>query len=131
MNAQEREVPVDAYIAAASAERGAPENKQNSWAENRLSGLIRQRPIDDDSLQEVWDVLLTISQRSLSDKAIGCFAAGPLEDFLAHHGEAIIERVEVQARCDPDFKHLLGGVWQNAMSETVWKRVQTARGNVW
>jgi hypothetical protein len=37
-------------------------------------------------------------------------AACPLEDLLAAHGAAMIERVEVEARRNPEFNLLLGGV---------------------
>jgi hypothetical protein len=42
-----------------------------------------------------------------------------------------IERVEELARQDPNFNSLLGGVWQNTMTDEVWKRVQAARKEVW
>jgi hypothetical protein len=58
-------------------------------------------------------------------------AAGPLEDLLAHHGELWIDRVEAQAQADPKFNYLLGGVWQNQMTEDVWQRVQAVRRDVW
>jgi len=54
-------------------------------------------------------------------------SAGPLEDLLAMHGPAIIDRVEAEAARDPTFAKLLGGVWQNRMTDEVWARVQAAR----
>ncbi|HUV96794.1 MAG TPA: hypothetical protein VMV98_04925, partial [Acidobacteriaceae bacterium] len=48
------------------------------------------------------------------------------EDLLAKHCEIFIDRVEAEARKDPRFAKLLGGVWQNKMSDAVWKRVQAA-----
>lgn len=35
------------------------------------------------------------------------------------------------AKEDERFNYLLGGVWQNTMSDEVWKRVQAARREVW
>jgi hypothetical protein len=58
-------------------------------------------------------------------------AAGPLEDLLSHHGDALIQRVEEQAKRDPKFRSLLGGVWQNEMSQSTWSRVQAIRGDIW
>jgi hypothetical protein len=52
-------------------------------------------------------------------------SAGPIEDLLAQHGDAFIDRVEIEARRDPSFAKVLGGVWQNSMSDEVWKRLQT------
>ena len=60
----------------------------------------------------------------LNAKTIEVLAAGPLEQVLANHGEAIIDRVELLARIEPQFSSLLGGVWQNNMSEEVWIRVK-------
>ena len=58
-------------------------------------------------------------------------AAGPLEDLLAAHGSTLIERIEIEARRNPAFNLLLGGVWQNTMSSEVWSRIQAARLKVW
>lgn len=58
-------------------------------------------------------------------------AAGPLEDLLAAHGPVLIEKIETEARRNPAFNLLLGGVWQNTMSPQVWSRIQTARLKVW
>jgi len=51
-------------------------------------------------------------------------SAGPIEDLLAIHGESFIERVEVEARKDPAFAKVLGGVWKNRMNDTIWARLQ-------
>jgi len=58
-------------------------------------------------------------------------AAGPLEDLLAHHGPAIIDRVEAHARRDERFNLLLGGVWRNGIASDVWARVEKVRREVW
>ncbi|WP_310446095.1 DUF6869 domain-containing protein [Thiobacillus sp.] len=58
-------------------------------------------------------------------------AAGPLEDLLSDHGRDLIEQVETEARRNPNFNLLLGGVWQGGMSEEIWARIQAARLKVW
>lgn len=58
-------------------------------------------------------------------------AAGPLEDLLAAHGSLLIERIETEARRNPAFNLLLGGVWQNTMPPHIWGRIQAARLKVW
>ena len=70
------------------------------------------------------DLILEILKLGLSEKSKEVLAAGPLEQVLANHGDAIIERVELLARRDPQFSSLLGGVWQNNMSDEVWMRVK-------
>ena len=51
-------------------------------------------------------------------------AAGPIEDLLAKHGADFIDRVEAEARNDPNFAKVLGGVWKNEMPADVWARLQ-------
>ena len=60
-------------------------------------------------------------------KFVEVFAAGPVEDLLAHHGPNVIDRIIEKARVDPTFAHVLGGVWQNSMLDEVWERVKVAR----
>lgn len=58
-------------------------------------------------------------------------AAGALEDLLSEHGDELIETVEAEARRNPQFNLLLGGVWQGGMSPEIWCRIQAARLKVW
>jgi hypothetical protein len=51
-------------------------------------------------------------------------AAGPLEDLFGWHGAQFIGRVEQEARNDPSFAQLLGGVWKSTIPENIWLRVQ-------
>jgi len=79
-------------------------------------------------------VILNILERIEAAPASTSFealAAGPLEDLLVHHGPAIIDRVEAQARSDARFNLLLGGVWPNAIAPDVWARVEAIRREVW
>jgi hypothetical protein len=47
-----------------------------------------------------------------------------LEYLLSKHGGAMIGKVEAEAKSNPLFAKLLGGVWQNSMIDEVWVRVQ-------
>ena len=131
MKTKKRQRLIAAWIANADAEAGTADYEINRWAARRLDDLIAKKPASGNDPQEAWEIILSLNERLLSDKATSLLAAGPLEDLLSRHGEAFIDRVEVQARRDPDFNRLLGGVWQNAMSEDVWQRVQAARNEVW
>jgi hypothetical protein len=84
-----------------------------------------------DSPEVAWPAILEILKRGVTDEHLSLLAAGPLEDLLASHGAQFIERVEQEAACSPSFNRLLGGVWQNQMSQDIWSRVQKARGDVW
>jgi hypothetical protein len=84
-----------------------------------------------DSPEVAWPAILEILSRGVTDEQLSLLAAGPLEDLLASHGAQFIERVEEEARRSPSFNRLLGGVWQNQMSQEIWSRVQKARRDVW
>ena len=43
---------------------------------------------------------------------------------MAKNGERFINRVEAEARKNPMFAKLLGGVWKNRMTDDIWLRVQ-------
>ena len=74
--------------------------------------------------ETLWLLILEIHHRDQSQAIKQVLSAGPIEDLLAKHGETFINRVEAEARKDPLFAKVLGGVWQNSMSDAVWKRVQ-------
>jgi hypothetical protein len=81
-------------------------------------------------LQEILEALGRMDADP-SQQAFQVLAAGPLEDLLADHGAAIIVRVEEEARRNPRFNLLLGGVWRNSMTHDIWQRVEAARLTVW
>jgi hypothetical protein len=92
---------------------------------NRIFDAIYSSPAD------LWEVILEVLRQTEDKEVLAVLAAGPLEDYLGKCGESVIERVEAQAAADPKFKHLLGGVWKNAMSDEVWRRVCACRSEVW
>ena len=58
-------------------------------------------------------------------------SAGPIEDLLVRHGDHFIDRIEEQAKADPEFSDLLEGVWQNSISTENWNRIVNVRDKVW
>ena len=74
--------------------------------------------------EKLWLLILEIHSRERSIAIQQILSAGPVEDLLAKHGESFIERVEAEARRDPQFAKLLGGVWKSTMSDSVWDRLQ-------
>ena len=112
------------YWAKSEEERAAVVDDE-SYIVNELA---REQP------ELCWEVILEILRSIKPDPKTTTFqvlAAGPLEDLLASHGNAFIARVESRAEDDPNFKLLLGGVWQNTMPQGVWDRVQRCRGTTW
>lgn len=79
----------------------------------------------------MWQFILAVLARRPSERVLGMLAAGPLEDLLAYAGKFYIDRVELEARRNPAFRHLLGGVWQNRTPDELWRRVEAVRGEPW
>lgn len=94
------------------------DNSSTEWAIDKVFDITYENP------DELWDLILEILHRDPPTEVIEVLAAGPLEDYLAKCGDRVIERVEAQAAKDARFKSLLGGVWQNSMSDEVWSRVR-------
>jgi hypothetical protein len=78
-----------------------------------------------------WKAILEVLQQDLTEDARALLAAGPMEDLLCYHGAAFIDRVEEEARRNPRFNHLLGGVWRQEMPEEIWSRIEKARKETW
>jgi hypothetical protein len=97
------------------------ERTDNWWAVEAVIDFVVEGDGDPDSL---WQFILTVHKADRSDSICQVLSAGPLEDLLANFGERYINLVEEQARIDPAFARLLGGVWRNSMSEDVWASVQ-------
>lgn len=100
------------------------ENHPLFWAAEKFFELNDRDP------ELCWKAILTILSRKPSTKVIGSLAAGPLEDLIQYHGPEFIDRIEEEARKNPDFRHLLGGVWESS-SPAVWARIEEARGQPW
>ena len=100
------------------APEGSGAREKLSYAGDREYDLVREEP------EVAWHLVLAVLRLDTSSEIQEVLSAGPLEDLLSKHGEVIIGKVERQAKSDPAFARLLGGVWQNSMSESVWSRVQ-------
>src|SRR4051794_15765132 len=96
------------WIAHWKAPEGSIERDSLSWTSDKEWELIRQAPLDG------WRLILTILKLDRSSDIQEVLSAGPLEDLLSYHGESMIAAVEREARSNPSFASLLGGVWQNA-----------------
>lgn len=95
------------------------------WAWEKLDELVSNDP------NQALELIIQILETDQSDVTYENLAAGPLEDLLARHGEKVIERIENQSRESPTFQNLLGGVWENRISPSIWTRVEKARGEHW
>jgi hypothetical protein len=63
------------------------------------------------SSEEGWSITKSLLAAAADDAELMYVAAGPLEDLLHLHGEAIVDEVVNAARRDPKIRRALGGVW--------------------
>lgn len=124
INAKETEAWVNAYIEAQSLPKSPDIDEPLWWPIQKFFDLGIDEP------ESIWEAILLIIKKTSSQKVIGILAAGPLEDFIEEHGSQWIERIEIEARRNPHFRHLLGGVWQSNTPE-IWARVEKARVSSW
>jgi hypothetical protein len=115
---------INTYILAQESSESIHENHPHFWAIERFIDSPNEAP------EECWEAILGVLNREPSQKVIAVLAAGPLEDLIEAHGAEYIERVEYEARKNPRFRHLLGGVWESGTPE-IWKRVEQARVKAW
>ena len=118
---------VDAYI---QAER---DPKPLSASDHPLWWAVERSMAHPTSVttDEMWAFILAVLAKEPPVEVVQILAAGPLEDLLASSGPQVIERVEIEARRSPHFRHLLGGVWRNQCPPEVWARVERARVLAW
>src|SRR5271156_4414736 len=108
---------VEGWIAEKSR---VPDDSKQNWAGACEWQLIHDAP------ELGWKFILGVLAAGPDEDVLGSLAAGPLENLLAFHGASVIERVEDEARRSPEFRDLLGGVWQNRTPNEVWQRVLNA-----
>ena len=108
----------ESWIAFMKVPENSEEYKSLFWVVEREYDLMNEEP------NEIWLLILKILSLNNSNEIQEILSAGLLEDLLAKHGTAMIDQVEKEAKSNPLFANLLGGVWQNSMTDEVWARVQ-------
>ena len=99
-------------------------NLPEFWAVAMLDELARNEP------DTAWLLILELITQSLSDDAFGYLASGPLKYLIECHGPAFIERVEEEARSNPAFRRLVGGVCEIS-NAGILARVQELHDAAW
>jgi hypothetical protein len=115
---------IEALVAAWLEFERTPENTPE-W-ESRRSVVFQFDELCTSNPEAAWKAILAIVERESDEEILGTLAAGPLEDLLSRHGEALVERVEQQAHADAKFRSVLRGLYQLLMTDEVWQRVQAA-----
>lgn len=70
-----------------------------------------------------WELIQLVLNLTDNENALYAMAAGPLEELLAQNGEEFIARIEALAQESSKLRKALGGVYQNAMSDELYKKV--------
>ena len=125
MTREELEAWASAYINASASE--APDPKDPNWWAIEKAMLAS----GDCEPQELWEFILLVLARNPPNSVMEVLAAGPLEELIAIAGASYISQIEKEARRNPAFRDLLGGVWQHGTPPDVWARVERARGSPW
>ena len=94
-----------------------------------LDEAVHENP--DLAWEAIKIVVGQVKSRSHENELIEVLAAGPVENLLRLHGPAVIDRVETEARRNPAFNNVLGGVWSSNIDPDVWERVEEIRNEVW
>jgi hypothetical protein len=114
----ERNQLAKAWITLQSTPRNSSEYNSLFWSFEQTYRLVREDPV------EAWKLILTIWSLDQSLPTRQGLCSGPLEGLLCFHGESILPHIERQAKADPSFAKLLGGLWKSAMSDNTWNRLQ-------
>ena len=126
MNNTELQTLIDAWIAGTDADNESPERETYWWA---IEKIIECSYNGNHEL--LWEFILRIYQKELSEKVSANLAAGPLEDLISKYGPIYIDRIEKLAKDDSRFNYLLGGVWQNTSDKEIWNKIQKVRRETW
>jgi uncharacterized protein DUF6869 len=96
---------------------GSVEKPEWGRASDHMSHIIEHAP------EIAWGIVTELIDLAPSERALGFFAAAPLEDLLSDHGPTFIDRVEQRARENPKFLRAVKRVWRSGMADEVWARV--------
>ena len=120
----------DKWVAAYIMYEADPNNERDNhplfWAAEKFMEIIHL----DEAPEEYFEAILEVVQRNPGQEVIAQLAAGAMEDLIHHHGPQYIDRIENEARKNPQFRHLLGGVWESSTPD-IWARIERARGEPW
>ena len=94
------------------------------WAFSEVNERIRG------DAEDAWDLMLAILS-AIPDVALDYVSAGPLEDLVRIHGQTLINRIDDEARRNPQFRSALGRIWLtvNVLPSPILARLQRASGN--
>lgn len=105
MTDEEISTRADAWIRYYLAPKKSKDEQENSWA-------IDTWDLEHDDPEAVWLLILAILHKDSSIWVKAVLSAGLVENLLDLFGPDFIDRIEIAARRDPKFAHMLGGCGQ-------------------
>ena len=119
---QERDKLARTWIFAQKLGVGTLGYERHSWAIDQAIDLAFHQPIN------LWQLILRILEIDSSEKIVKAIGAGPLEDLMVQHGEALIDKVEHLATKSAAFKAAMQNVWIEDGDTPVFKKFFTIAG---
>jgi len=114
---------VDAYIEAQNLGSITNANHPLWWSVEYFMDIDNH-----EKANHVWIYILRIIEKQPSEKVLGMIGAGPLEDLINQYGDKFIEKIEIEARTNPQFRKVLSFVWRQDTDDEIWSRVMAATG---
>ncbi|MEL6218086.1 MAG: DUF6869 domain-containing protein [Pseudomonadota bacterium] len=94
---------------------------------DRWAGSCWSETLTQEAPDACLDACIALLELKPTNAEIPYFAAGPLEDLVTQNGPAVIDRIEAEAKVNPQFRYLLSGIWgQSRTDPDVWRRIQAA-----
>src|SRR5664279_4479751 len=88
-------------------------------ATEALNALIVNSP------DKAWASIQTLISSADNTEKLNLIGPGPLEDLIAEHGPLLIDRISIQAECDPFLVQCLGFIWGHTRIEpSVYARIR-------
>jgi hypothetical protein len=88
-------------------------------ASSSLAKLCRTDP------GQAWQIIKDIFSRSKTNELVlECLGAGPMEDLLSYNGEVVVDAAVEFCELHPEFKNVLEAVWQNSITDMVWRKIE-------
>ncbi len=112
----------EAYIRVHDERATLDDSHPDHAAAYRFMGELSEK----DS-EQCWQGILQVVSMSPSDWVLGMLACGPVEDLLTNSGAKFIERIELQAAKNDEFRQMLHEVFECG-DQVVWQRFVKARG---
>jgi|SRR5436190_8724115 len=117
---------VEGYLAHAATVTRDGTDAEHFEAYEQLDDLVNEDP------ERAWPIICEIVRRitPADEDILAYVAAGPLEDLLARHPYAFIDRIEELSKRDTHFRRAVSGVWgENRMPSDVRTRIDRLLGD--